>query len=124
MRRDPRKYLFDIRQAADLVVRFTAGRTFGDYIDDPMLRSAVERQFEIIGEALSQLTRVDPDLAARIGSWRQIVGFRNMLIHGYADIDDELVWDVVQGGLPELQRTAAALLADLGDADHHLPEDR
>ena len=58
-----------------------------DYLDNRMLRSAVERQFEIIGEALSQLAKIDPAVAARIPDLRRIVGFRNVLIHGYDRMD-------------------------------------
>ena len=89
MRRDPRSFLWDVREAADAIKQFTQGRRFDDYATDLMLRSAVERQFEIIGEALSQLTRVDEVLAARIPELRQIIGFRNALIHGYDQIDDD-----------------------------------
>jgi len=112
MRRDPRMYLYDIRQAADLILQFTSGRTFQNYADDPMLRSAVERQFEIIGEALGQLSRVDPDLAEHIDDRPQIIGLRNALIHGYSEVDDETVWDAVHIGLPALRHTADALLGD------------
>ena len=65
-----------------------------DYEADAMLRSAVERQFEIVGEALSQLARHAPDLAAGVPNLPRIVAFRNLLIHGYAAIDDRLVWEV------------------------------
>ena len=82
MRRDPRSFLWDVRDAADAIASFTQGRSFGDYLADRMLRSAVERQFEIIGEALSQLAKTDPDLAARISDVRRIIDFRNVLIHG------------------------------------------
>jgi len=67
-----------------------------------MLRSAVERQFEIIGEALSQLTKIAPELAAQIPDLPRIVAFRNILIHGYAVVDNEIVWRAAQENLPEL----------------------
>jgi hypothetical protein len=66
MRLAAKKYLHDIHQAADLVAEFTAGKQFADYERDAMLRAAVERQFEIIGEALAQLARLDEALASRI----------------------------------------------------------
>jgi uncharacterized protein with HEPN domain len=86
MQRDIRSFLWDVREAADAIMGFTQGRSFDDYVADLMFRSAVERQFEIIGEALSQLARIDLALAARILNFRQIVDFRNALIHGYQDI--------------------------------------
>jgi uncharacterized protein with HEPN domain len=74
-----------------------------------MLRAAVERQFEIIGEALNQLSRVDGALAGRISDYRRIIAFRNILIHGYAEIDDQLVWDIVETQMPVLKRDIAKL---------------
>ena len=68
-----------------------------------MLRSAVERQFEIIGEALNQLSKVDPEVASRIPELRRIVAFRNILIHGYATVDDALVWQALVDKLPGLR---------------------
>lgn len=76
------------------------------------MRSAVERQFEIIGEALAQLAKVDETIVARIGEHRRIIAFRNILIHGYADVDDRLVWDIVQGKLPVLHREVKAILSE------------
>ncbi len=111
MRHDPRMYLYDIRQAADFILQFTSGRTFQNYADDPMLRSAVERQFEIIGEALSQLSRLDSGLAEHIHDRAQIIGFRNALIHGYSEVDDETVWDVVETKLPVPVREIGTLLS-------------
>jgi uncharacterized protein with HEPN domain len=110
MRRDARKYLYDIDRAAALIAQFTARKTFARYLKDPMLRAAVEREFEIIGEALSQLARHHPALVTRISESRRIIAFRNILIHGYADVDDRLVWDVVETKLPVLRREVAALL--------------
>lgn len=112
MRRELRKYLYDIQTAADLISQFTRGKSFEDYTRDPMLRSAVERQFEIIGEALAQLARRDPDLTSRIREHRRIISFRNILIHGYADVDHRIVWDVVQGKLPVLRAEITLLMEE------------
>ena len=76
-----------------------------------MLRSAVERPLEIVGEALAQLARVDPATASAIGEYQRIIAFRNILVHGYADIDHHIVWNVVERKLPILRREAEALLS-------------
>lgn len=95
MRRDPRSYLWDALRAADLIVEFVRGRTLVDYESDVLLRSAVERQFVIVGEALSQLSRADAELAGRVPELGEIIGFRNILVHGYAIVDDEQVWHTI-----------------------------
>jgi uncharacterized protein with HEPN domain len=87
MARDPRAYLWDASEAAKAIASFTDRRTLQEYEADIMLRSAVERQFEIVGEALNQLAKVSPDLAVQIGDLPRIVAFRNILIHRYAAID-------------------------------------
>jgi uncharacterized protein with HEPN domain len=81
-----------------------------DYSADPLLRSAVERQFEIIGEALSQAVRADPSLSNRITESRRIIAFRNRLIHGYASVSNEVVWGVVEANLATLRRQAQEAL--------------
>jgi uncharacterized protein with HEPN domain len=111
MRLEARKYLHDIEGAIALLVEFTSGKTLTDYAQEPMLRAAVERKLEIIGEALTQLTKSDADLASRISDHRRIIAFRNILIHGYADVDDRLVWDVVETKLPLLSLEIETLLA-------------
>ncbi len=115
MRRDPRAYLWDVGEAADAIASFTQGRSFDDYSGDLMFRSAVERQLAIIGEALSQLARVDQALAARIPELRRVIAFRNVLIHGYDRIDNAGVWRIVEADLPLLRRHAADLLVELGE---------
>ncbi len=112
MRLEAKKYLYDVHQAAQLIASFTAGKTLAAYEEDAMLRAAVERQFEIIGEALAQLARLDEALAARITDYRRIIAFRNILIHGYAEVDHRIVWDIVQSKLPTLRREVAALLEE------------
>jgi uncharacterized protein with HEPN domain len=77
-----------------------------------MLRSAVERQFEIVGEALNKLTKVDPQTAAHIPDLRRVVAFRNILAHGYAVVDDEIVWQLATQRLPGLAEVVANLSAE------------
>ena len=104
------KYLYDIQYASALLAQFVQGQTWPDYEANAMLRSAVERQFEVIGEALAQLAKRDAVLVQRISEYRNIIAFRNVLIHGYAEVDDKLVWDVVQTRLPPLRLQIDALL--------------
>ncbi|TDD04933.1 DUF86 domain-containing protein [Saccharopolyspora terrae] len=75
-----------------------------------MVRSAVERQFEIIGEALNQLSKADRELAEKTPDLPRIVAFRNILIHGYATVDDALVWQVLTDRLPPLSDVLRKLL--------------
>jgi uncharacterized protein with HEPN domain len=109
------KYLWDAHRAAERIARFTAGSGRDGYLADDMMRAAVERQFEIIGEAFAGLRRVDPDLADGIPDLPRIVAFRSLLIHAYATIDDRLVWAVVERELPKLRVVLANLLNQAGD---------
>ena len=115
MRRSPRGFLWDVVDAADAITQFTQDRTLADFTTDLMLRSAVERQFEIIGEALSQLAKIDPAVAARIPELRRVVNFRNALIHGYDRVEALVVWQAISERLPPLRARAAALFAALQD---------
>jgi uncharacterized protein with HEPN domain len=75
-----------------------------------MLRSAVERQLETVGEALAQLARIDSATASQISEYQRIIAFRNILIHAYAEIDHRIVWNVLKLKLPVVRRQAKALL--------------
>ena len=75
-------------------------------------RSAVERQFEIMGETLVQLSRLAPELAARIPEHRRQIAFGNILIHRYYDIDDDIVWEAAQLKLPGTLAVTRQLLAE------------
>lgn len=112
MQLESKKYLYDIARAAALARDFTTRKSFSDYVSDPMLRSAVERQLGIAGEALAQLARIDLTTAARITDYKRIIAFRNLVIHGYAEIDDAIVWDVLEQGVPALLQQAEVLLAE------------
>jgi uncharacterized protein with HEPN domain len=87
MQLDAKKCLEDVRQAAELVLQFTCGKSFDDYDRDALLRSAVERQFEIIGEAISRLSKIDRMTADSLPEAPRIIAFRNILIHGYDVVD-------------------------------------
>ena len=105
-------HLYDILQAARAVRGFTAGRTFDDYVSDELLRSAVERKFEIIGEALNRIGRDEPALLAQIREARDIISFRNILVNGYDAIDDRIVWGVITGDLDSLLDDVSRLLGE------------
>ncbi len=117
MQRDTRAFLWDVRQAADNIAAFVGGKTEEQYSADALLHSAVERQLEIIGEALSQLDKSAPKTAARIPHLRQIVGLRNILIHGYAVVKHDLIWRSVCDDLPQLRAIVDALLKELGERE-------
>jgi uncharacterized protein with HEPN domain len=114
MPRDSRSYLWDVRQAADAILGFTAGLDVQTYAETEIVHSAVERKFEIIGEAPSQLAKLDPALAGRIPDIRDIIAFRNVLIHGYAAIEHARVWRIAEAFLPRLRVAVDALLDELG----------
>jgi uncharacterized protein with HEPN domain len=112
MNQRTRKYLFDILTAGELITRYCNGRTWEDYQADSMLRDAVERRFEIIGEATGQMLADDPNVGDHMPEARQVVAFRNRLIHGYAEVDDERVWQVVVEFLPQLIARTRTLLEE------------
>ena len=105
------KYLEDIREAGQTVLEVTSGKTLADYAADKVLRLAVERCFEIVGEAMRRLDETDHATAAKISSFQRIIAFRNVLIHGYSLVKHDLVWSVIENQLPVLMKEADALLA-------------
>ncbi len=117
MQRDPRVLLADVDQAAEHIVHFTESMHREAYLADARTQAAVERKFEIIGEALNFLSKVSPEIAERIPTMRVVVDFRNMLIHGYAVVIPERVWDYVVNDLPELHRIIKALLSEMDPPD-------
>ena len=110
MPRDERMYLFDIRKSAQFILDCTNGKSLQDYLEDNVLRAAVERHFIIIGEALNQIRRVNQTSLDRITEHNSIIAFRNILVHGYEQITHEVVWEIVQQKLPTLIDEVDALL--------------
>jgi uncharacterized protein with HEPN domain len=115
MRLEDKAFLYDIQQAAQHLQEFAKGKKLEDYSSDVLLRSAIERQFEIVGEALSQLAKSNLEVAAQISEYRRIISFRNILVHGYAKVDDRVVWNVLQEKLPTLQVEVEKLLLSAAD---------
>lgn len=102
MRPEAGAHLWDAAEAARLVRTFARGKNEADFTSDLVVRSAVERQLEILGEALNRLRRVDAETAARVPDLDKIVGMRNILAHEYGDIDYEIVWRAATVGVPAL----------------------
>jgi uncharacterized protein with HEPN domain len=110
MKDDIRAPLYDIVTAAKAVRNFVAGCSYEDYCKNDLLRSGVERKFEIMGEALSRIRRESPDSLGNIRQHRDIISFRNILAHGYDAIDDRIVWEIIRNDLGDLISDAERLL--------------
>jgi uncharacterized protein with HEPN domain len=117
MSRSVAAYLADIVDACEAITEVLAGVDLAVYSARRPIRSAVEREFTVIGEAVAALGRQDPTLAAGISHARLIVGFRNRLVHEYPQIDDEAVYSIAQHDVPILRVECAGLLEQVEDAD-------
>jgi len=109
-RHDPKKYLYDIANGCEFLLEFTKGKTIEDYKNERSFRSALERELQIIGEAMLQLDSVSPQTAEKITEYRSIIGFRHVLVHGYDNLDPITVWNVVETKLDTLLQQARKLL--------------
>ncbi len=97
-----KKYLFDILESIDSIENYLGEkRDFNHYINDKMLRRAIEREFEIIGEAMNRIEKVDSSIP--ISSKKLIINMRNRVIHGYDKIDNEIIWGAIVRHLPTLK---------------------
>ena len=111
---EARAPLFDMVQACDLIMDFTANKYLAAYREDAYCKSAVERQFQIIGEAVNRLVKKHPDVAEQIPSCRTIINFRNILVHGYDRIEDDVVWGIIRAHLPALRSAVVRMLEEGG----------
>jgi uncharacterized protein with HEPN domain len=96
------KYFFDAAEACRAIEQFVDGKTFEQYTSDMLLRSAVERQFEILGEALNNIDKIAPHYRNDNPGVGNIIGMRNRIIHGYDTVDDNIVWDAIENHVPRL----------------------
>jgi len=117
MPRDRRAYLDDIVAACDAITVAVAGLELTDYEANRLVRSSVEREFIIIGEAMAALARVAPSAFDSIPRARRIVDFRNQLTHEYPTVDNALVWAIIQHDVPLLREQSMVLIELPGDAN-------
>jgi uncharacterized protein with HEPN domain len=102
MNNEIRKFLFDIQESIDSIEKFLGEkRDFNVYKANKMLRRAIEREFEIIGEAMNRIDQLDSTLM--ISGKKQMISMRNRVIHGYDRIDDEIIWGTIVRHLPILK---------------------
>ena len=118
MQRDPRAFLNDILEAAASIQEATAAIDEIGYRKTRLIRSAVEREFIIIGEALKVIAQRNPELFASIPEGRQIIDFRNLLTHEYLNVSDAIVWGAIQTDLPTLIDHCTRLLRHLDATSH------
>jgi uncharacterized protein with HEPN domain len=114
-----RDYLLHMLEAADRVFQYTANMNREEFSANPMVRDAVIRNIEIIGEAANNLLEVSPEFAARYPSipFAQIYGMRNRVAHGYFSVSTAMVWDSVQVDVPELRQQIVTVLGELQGED-------
>ena len=112
IRPDAVQLLAHMVEATALITRWTAGRTLEDYSQDPFLRSAVERQFINIGEAMNLLRDIEPSAATRISNHRRIISFRNVLVHEFFQVNDLRTWNTVVEHLPILHREVSDIFRE------------
>ena len=106
MKHDIKKYLFDIKTSIDSINEYLNEylgdrKDFTEYQKNKLLRRGIEREIEIIGEAMNHILRIDPEI--NIESARKIVDTRNWVIHGYDKVDDIIVWGIVINHIPKLK---------------------
>jgi uncharacterized protein with HEPN domain len=107
---ETKKYVYDILKACEAIFEFTEGKDLASYESNMLLQSAVERQLMIIGEAMNQAMHGEPDICEYMPDAREIVNLRNVIVHGYAVVENATIWGIVQGDLPALYDQVKRLL--------------
>jgi uncharacterized protein with HEPN domain len=110
MQLEAQKFLYDINESIDSINLYLIDkRDFNIYQNDKLLRRGIERELEIIGEAVNKLLKIDPTL--KIDNARKIVDLRNWVIHGYDKIDDVVIWGIVSRQIPLLKKQVEELIS-------------
>ena len=102
-------WLFDIvKSIEEIDSYFSKSKKFETYVSDIRTKRAVERNIEIIGEAMSRILKVDPNI--KISHTRKIVDTRNRIIHGYDSVSEDILWGIIIRNLPDLEKEVKELL--------------
>lgn len=110
MKREVKKYLFDIKTSIDSIFEYLGEkRDFYEYQNNKLLRRGIEREIEIIGEAMNRIMKISPEI--KIENARQIIDTRNWVIHGYDKVDDVVIWGIISIHLPKLKKEIEEYLA-------------
>lgn len=112
MRPETASALFDMDLAAGRIAEAIRGKSFEQYGADWLLQSAIERQFEILGEALVRIRQYEKPVFDQIPDALKIVALRNIIIHGYDAVDSVILWDLAQEKVPALINILAGMLAE------------
>ncbi len=108
MPHDPNKLFEDLLKAISETQAFCRDKLFSDFQNDRGLQLIVERELEIMGEALARLRRDHPELAERVNDIHKIIALRNVLAHGYDILELEILWDIVENKIPPLKEDIEA----------------
>jgi uncharacterized protein with HEPN domain/predicted nucleotidyltransferase len=122
MAKRPETYLYDAAMALAAIERYIAGKALDHYLRDDLLQAAVERRFEIAAEALNQLSKSHPSLAAMISNLPAVEEFHNLLAHEYAVINNRTVWELAQVQAPLLRKEIEELLQSISGAEGSPPK--
>jgi uncharacterized protein with HEPN domain len=108
------KWIYDVKLAIDEIdTYFVKQKDFFEYQSNTMLKRAVERDLEIIGEAINRIITRDSDFQNQISEAKSIIGLRNQIVHAYDNISDELIWSILTNHLPKLKKEIAKLIQEV-----------
>ena len=111
MENEIKKYLYDIQESICSIESFLGSqRNYNTYLENKMLRRAIEREFEIMGEAMNRIDKLVPNIP--VSSKHQIIAMRNRVIRGYDKIDDTIIWGTIVRHLPVLKKEIEKLLKE------------
>ena len=112
MQPEIKTWLYDMLLAIEEIDTFFAAgeKKFEHYKNDPKTKRAIERELEIIGEALNRILKLDPTF--QLENSRQIIGTRNRIFHGYDSVSDDMIWSIVINHLPKLRLELERLLSE------------
>jgi len=109
MQHSIKMYLFDVLNSIDSIFEYLGQeRNFNEYESNKLLRRAVERELEIVGEAINRILKINADI--EISNTRRIVDLRNLVIHAYDSVDNVIIWGIIHKDLPLLKTQITTLL--------------